>query len=142
MSLKTLRQLCKEVGEAGYAYDIARNTEDGVYEKGKALKDAADALKEFLRDSARVPAAEAFEASTRTQAANILRALEEEASSYKLRRILPSDPVGTEVFLVGGDLLAKARTESKIFRGENNEQYVLFDGYAISAGKVYVLVRE
>lgn len=141
MTLKSLRQLCDDVGTAGYAYDIARNTKESFYDEGEALKETIDDLLEWLLEPRGI-AAEAFSASVRTQAANILRALEEEASSYKLRRILPSDEPGTEVFLVGGDLLAQTRTKSKIFRGENNAQYVLFDGYAVSSGKVYVLVRE
>lgn len=141
MTLKSLRQLCDDVGTAGYAYDIARNTKESFYDEGEALKETIDALLELLLEPRGI-AAEAFCASMRTQAANILRALEEEASSYKLRRILPSDEPGTEVFMVCEGNPAKVRTQSKIFRGENNEQYVLFDGYAVSAGKVYVLVRE
>lgn len=141
MTLKSLRQLCDAVGTAGYAYDIARNTKESFYDEGEALKETIDDLLELLLEPRGI-AAEAFCASVRTQAANILRALEEEASSYKLRRILPSDEPGTEVFMVCEGNPAKVRTQSKIFRGENNAPFVLFDGYAISAGKVYVLVRE
>lgn len=141
MTLKSLRQLCDDVGTAGYAYDIARNTKESFYDEGEALKETVDALLELLLEPRGI-ATEAFCGSVRTQAANILRALEEEASSYKLRRILPSDEPGTEVFMTCEGNPAKVRTQSKIFRGENNEQYVLFNDRAISAGKVFVLVRE
>ena len=141
MTLKSLRQLCDDVGTAGYAYDIARNIGESFYDEGEALKKAVDVLQELLLEPRGISDG-AFCASVRTQAANILRALEEEASSYKLRRILPSDEPGTEVFMTCEGNPAKVRTQSKIFRGENNEQYVVFDGYAVPARKVYVLVRE